>query len=81
MTSVSTTRIATTSLVSPKWASFKALSHAEVEGNLWLIGPSGMGTRDGTHTIQDVDAITYRLNMITGPPPGCPWQVTLRRAA
>lgn len=53
---------------------------AEVDGYLGLVGPSGMGPRGGAQTILHVEAITYRLDMITGPPPGCPWEVTLVRA-
>lgn len=52
---------------------------AEVEANLDLVGPSGTGPLTGSSTVQDVEAAAYRLDLITGPSPGCGWQVTIQR--
>ncbi|MGK2852756.1 MAG: hypothetical protein ACSLE3_01395 [Microbacteriaceae bacterium] len=38
---------------------------------------SGSGPVDGTTNVYKVDEGEYYVEMITGPPPSCPWSITL----
>lgn len=40
---------------------------------------TGSGPVKGETNLYDIDPGTYFVDVITGPPPGCPWSVTLTR--
>lgn len=42
--------------------------------------PSGMGALHGTDNVYGVVPGTYYVEMISGPPPDCPWQIVLTGA-
>jgi len=48
-------------------------------GNVGGVGALGSGTGpvEGDTNVYDVEAGEYYVDVITGPAPGCPWEITL----